>query len=485
MFHSSRTIFTHSVSFHPPLSFNHYVFRQIYSKFSTLNRMTKTNNKSTETSPVEPLPVGETFDVHNNPPDKPLPVPSHDNEGNIIIGTIPVSLRRNNMKNQLLPFSTSNSSANNHPDFMSTSDHLCSPPTTGYKKFKRRTRVDVGSVQARGDNCGKSGFRSRFEYNSSLTGTPPPSNSTTHCDESLRRSHRGKKKAASPNTQHNRHNNFSNAAADHKLDSPEFKPYDICFRGKQTPPLIKSTLIEESNESCLGIQVGDIKDRILRPGMVLLKHYVAHEEQVDIVNTCRKLGLGSGGFYQPGYASGAKLRLKMMCLGRDWDLQTRSYGNKRVIDGSKPPSIPDHFIKLVMRAIQEAHSLIKKEFSVSYVEDILPSMSPDICIVNFYTKNGKLGLHRDRDESAESLQKGLPVVSFCIGDSAEFLYGDQRDVEKAENVLLESGDVLIFGGESRHVFHGVSAIIPDSAPNELLKDTRLRPGRLNLTFRQY
>lgn len=93
---------------------------------------------------------------------------------------------------------------------------------------------------------------------------------------------------------------------------------------------------------------------------------------------------------------------------------------------------------------------------------------------------------QDRDESKESLRKGLPVVSFSIGDSAEFLYGDQRDVKKAENVLLESGDVLIFGGEySRHVYHGVSSIIPDSAPEELVQDTGLCPGRLNLTFRQY
>ena len=92
---------------------------------------------------------------------------------------------------------------------------------------------------------------------------------------------------------------------------------------------------------------------------------------------------------------------------------------------------------------------------------------------------------QDRDESRESLRNGLPVVSFSIGDSAEFLYGDQRDVEKAGNVLLESGDVLIFGGESRLVFHGVSSIIPNSAPKELLKDTLLSPGRLNLTFRQY
>lgn len=92
---------------------------------------------------------------------------------------------------------------------------------------------------------------------------------------------------------------------------------------------------------------------------------------------------------------------------------------------------------------------------------------------------------QDKDESQESLHKRLPVVSFSLGDSAEFLFGDQRDIDKAEKLILESGDVLIFGGESRHIFHGVSTIFPDTAPKTLLNETDLRPGRLNLTFRQY
>ena len=92
---------------------------------------------------------------------------------------------------------------------------------------------------------------------------------------------------------------------------------------------------------------------------------------------------------------------------------------------------------------------------------------------------------QDKDESQESLDRRLPVVSFSIGDAGEFLYGDQRDVEKAEKVLLESGDVLIFGGMSRHVFHGVSSVQPKTAPKALLDETNLRPGRLNLTFREY
>ncbi|MED6170650.1 hypothetical protein PIB30_033125 [Stylosanthes scabra] len=260
--------------------------------------------------------------------------------------------------------------------------------------------------------------------------------------------------------------------------SIKFNQFDICSNGKrnvvQHEKNKESNCIEELKESL-----------ILRQGMVLLKHYITHDEQVEIVKICRQLGLGPGGFYRPGYADGAKLRLHMMCLGLDWDPQTGKYRNIRLADGSSPPSIPESFGKLVVKAIEEAHCLIRKECRVSFAERILPSMSPDVRIVNFYNSHGRLGLHKDRDESRESIRKGLPVVSFSIGDSSVFIYGDQRDVDKAEKVVLESVDVLIFGGESRLVFHGVSSIIPNSAPKKLIQDSMLSPGRLNLTFRQY
>jgi alkylated DNA repair dioxygenase AlkB len=76
-------------------------------------------------------------------------------------------------------------------------------------------------------------------------------------------------------------------------------------------------------------------------------------------------------------------------------------------------------------------------------------------------------------------------VSFSLGDTAEFLYGDTRDEAKASKIKLESGDVLIFGGQSRNIFHGVSSITPKTAPTYVTEEAKLRPGRLNLTFRQY
>ncbi|KAH6777949.1 2-oxoglutarate-dependent dioxygenase family protein [Perilla frutescens var. hirtella] len=292
----------------------------------------------------------------------------------------------------------------------------------------------------------------------------------------------------------------------HSSSTPIDEPFDICppettestssgsyvnqrNRGMWVP---KEQSAEENEQNKGDTEKGnnaeDLVEEsglILRPGMVLFKHYIPPLEQENIVNRCRDLGRGPGGFYQPGYNDGAKLRLHMMCLGLDWNPQTKSYGKRRHHDNAVPPELPHEFTSLVCRVLDDSHTLIKRNMKVKNVEDVLPIMYPDVCIVNFYTTNGRLGLHQDRDESWESLDEGLPVVSISIGDSAEFLYGDQRDVNKAESVLLESGDVLIFGGESRHIYHGVKAIIPDSAPLPLLQSTNLRPGRLNLTFRQY
>lgn len=115
--------------------------------------------------------------------------------------------------------------------------------------------------------------------------------------------------------------------------------------------------------------------------------------QVQIVKTCRELGLGSGGFYQPGYHDGAKLRLQMMCLGKNWDPQTK-YKEGRRKDGSEPPGIPDELTCLVKKALEDSNSLIKKHFGAISLDNTIPSMTPDICIVNFYTTNGRLGLHQ-------------------------------------------------------------------------------------------
>ena len=108
------------------------------------------------------------------------------------------------------------------------------------------------------------------------------------------------------------------------------------------------------------------------------------------------------------------------------------------------------------------------------------ALEPDLCILNYYDAAGRMGLHQDKDESPRSLAAGLPVVSVSVGDTARFLFGGLRRKDPVESRLLESGDAFVFGGPARLRFHGVSRIVPSTAPPEL--DLA---GRFNLTFRQY
>jgi alkylated DNA repair protein (DNA oxidative demethylase) len=72
------------------------------------------------------------------------------------------------------------------------------------------------------------------------------------------------------------------------------------------------------------------------------------------------------------------------------------------------------------------------------------------------------------------------VVSISLGDTARFLFGGLRRKEAVELRMLESGDAFVFGGPARLRYHGVSRLLPGTAPPELEM-----AGRFNLTFRQY
>ncbi len=99
---------------------------------------------------------------------------------------------------------------------------------------------------------------------------------------------------------------------------------------------------------------------------------------------------------------------------------------------------------------------------------------PEACLVNFYDPDAKMGLHQDRDET----EFDAPVVSVSLGDQCLFRVGGVSRTDPTRSFRLSSGDVFVFGGESRLIFHGVDRIYPDTST--LLKNA----GRINLTLRR-
>lgn len=203
----------------------------------------------------------------------------------------------------------------------------------------------------------------------------------------------------------------------------------------------------------------------LGPGAFHLRHYLAIDAQRALVDRCRALVDGAVPAYVPLVRGGGKMHVRMLCLGRHWNGQTYKYEPVRTdFDAQPAPPLPDELRTLASEIAASAGM----------------ALDADICILNYYGDEGRMGLHQDKDEGAASLAAGVPVVSVSLGDTARFLFGGTRRREPVEAIPLESGDAFVFGGPARLRYHGVSRILPGTAPPELEMT-----GRFSLTFRQY
>ena len=122
------------------------------------------------------------------------------------------------------------------------------------------------------------------------------------------------------------------------------------------------------------------------------------------------------------------------------------------------PAMPEAFLDLAQRAAAEAG---------------FPNYDPDACLINRYVPGSKLGLHQDRDEK----DPWAPIVSVSLGLPAVFQWGGKRRADPTRRLRLDSGDVVVWGGPARFIYHGVASLKDGTHP--LTGATRI-----NLTFRK-
>ncbi|MBT5109159.1 MAG: DNA oxidative demethylase AlkB [Rhodospirillaceae bacterium] len=126
--------------------------------------------------------------------------------------------------------------------------------------------------------------------------------------------------------------------------------------------------------------------------------------------------------------------------------------------GRSWPSMPPLFASLATRAADAAQ----------YAD-----FTPDACLINRYEPGARLSLHQDKDERDFE----APIVSISLGLPATFLFGGLRRKDRPRRIRLESGDVVVWGGPSRLVYHGVAPLADGDDP--------LTGGRrINLTLRK-
>ena len=173
--------------------------------------------------------------------------------------------------------------------------------------------------------------------------------------------------------------------------------------------------------------------------------------------------------YIPKIKSGNYMNLQMGSLGWHWNaIDYKYYKTRNDVDDLPVKDIEPFLIELA------------KPYSL----EVFPYHYPDwdICLFNYYSPGSTLGMHRDNSESDAALSIGHPVVSFSVGASCIFRVGGLSRSAEYQDVRLKSGDVFIFGGESRLRFHGITKIFGFEGRVPFSKS--LHCGRINFTLRK-
>jgi DNA oxidative demethylase len=206
--------------------------------------------------------------------------------------------------------------------------------------------------------------------------------------------------------------------------------------------------------------------RTLAPGAVHVPGWLGVDEQRALVEACRRWATDGPGMRRTVLPGGGRMSVRTACLGWHWApyRYTRTRDDQ---DGSPVPPLPAWLAELGRRAVADAYR----------DPDRARRYAPDIALVNHYDEGARMGMHRDGDKRAPD-----PVVSLSLGAPCLFRFGGTEHRGRPwVDVELRSGDLVVFGDESRLAYHGVPRLLPHD-PAEL-PAIGLRRGRLNVTLR--
>lgn len=197
-------------------------------------------------------------------------------------------------------------------------------------------------------------------------------------------------------------------------------------------------------------------------GVVVFRAIIDTPTQKEILEKVREV-IKLAPLVFPSMRGGQRFRFRMTNCGEyGWISDEKGYRymsyNPRT--GKAWPEMPEVIERLSMDAAKKVG---------------FESFLPQSCLINFYaTAEETLGLHQDNTEK----NKIAPIVSFSLGDSGIFTLGGLRREDKKQDIVLESGDILVMYAEGRLRYHAFKKILPGTS--RLLS----KGGRINLTVRQ-
>ncbi len=203
----------------------------------------------------------------------------------------------------------------------------------------------------------------------------------------------------------------------------------------------------------------EIDSKILAPGAVLLPGF-ARADAVAVFAEVTEIAQQAP-FRRPVTPGGYSMSVGLTSCGRrGWvsDANGYRYAARDPASGESWPPMPDRFRRLAEHAAECAG---------------FPGFVPDACLINRYYPGSRMSLHQDRNER----DLAAPVVSVSLGLPAVFMFGGLQRSDRPQHLLLQHGDVVVWGGVARLRFHGVQPLKAGHHP--------LTGGqRINLTFRK-
>ncbi|MGW7078486.1 alpha-ketoglutarate-dependent dioxygenase AlkB family protein [Streptomyces sp. NPDC054866] len=206
----------------------------------------------------------------------------------------------------------------------------------------------------------------------------------------------------------------------------------------------------------------------IAPGAVHVPEWLTLAQQRELVTACRQWATGPVPIRHTELPRGGVMSVQTVCVGWHWQpyQYTRTAGD---VNGRRVAAFPDWMVDLGRRALTAAYG--DGDGGPAAAADY----TPDTALINFYDGQAKMGMHQDKDERSSA-----PVVSLSIGDTCVFRVGNTETRTKPyTDIELASGDLFVFGGPSRYIFHGVPKVHEGTADPA----TGLTSGRLNITMR--
>jgi alkylated DNA repair protein (DNA oxidative demethylase) len=194
-------------------------------------------------------------------------------------------------------------------------------------------------------------------------------------------------------------------------------------------------------------------------GAVLLRGF-AKSREGDLIADLRDI-VEQAPFRHMVTPGGHQMSVAMTnCGGAGWVTDRSGYRYDGVDpESGKPwPAMPPSFRELAAQAAAQGG---------------FDGFSPDACLINRYQPGAKMSLHQDKDEH----DFGAPIVSVSLGLPAIFLFGGLKRSDKPRRFRLEHGDLVVWGGPARLVFHGVAPLADG-------EHALMGRQRINLTFRK-